>query len=263
MSELAGHSVPLSLPRRLVCDLLHYARQVPTVPVERRMHLGTVAAARQTLVRRPSWVAMFTKAYALLTANRPEMRRSFLSFPWAHLYEHATNKAMVAVERSFEDGEQAVFFVPIKQPETLSLSELDARLQRYKSAAPEALYGIRRSLWLCRLPQPVRRVLWWSMLNFSGNRRGHYVGTFGVSAYSGLGAASLHPLSVTPTTLTYGVVDADGAVDVRIVYDHRVLDGATVARALGELEQILHLRILTELRNLKAGGPVADVQVPA
>jgi hypothetical protein len=28
-------------------------------------------------------------------------------------------------------------------------------------------------------------------------------------------------------------------VDVRVVYDHRVLDGATVARALADLETVL------------------------
>jgi pyruvate/2-oxoglutarate dehydrogenase complex dihydrolipoamide acyltransferase (E2) component len=37
---------------------------------------------------------------------------------------------------------------------------------------------------------------------------------------------------------------------VRITYDHRVLDGATVARALAELERVLTHEILTELRDL-------------
>jgi hypothetical protein len=250
MREVAGYAVPLSLPRRLICDMLHFARQVPSVPVERRMQLGAVAAARQALVPRPSWAALFTKAYGLVTAARAELRRSFLSFPRAHLYQHVLNKATVAVERSFGQGEQAVFFVPVKRPEASSLADLDRRLRRYKTAPPESVRGIRRALAVCRLPSPVRRLLWWSMLNVFGEKRGRYVGTFGVSAYSGLGATSLHPLSVTPTTLTYGVVEPEGAVDVRIIYDHRVLDGATVARALAELEEVLHLDILKELRGL-------------
>jgi hypothetical protein len=69
------------------------------------------------------------------------------------------------------------------------------------------------------------------------------VGTFGVSVYSGLGAESLHPLSLMTTTLNYGVIAEDGTVDVRIIYDHRVLDGATVARVLGELEEVLNNQI--------------------
>ena len=49
-----------------------------------------------------------------------------------------------------------------------------------------------------------------------------------------------------------GVIGPDGKVDVRLTYDHRVLDGATVARALGELERVLACEILAELRYLQA-----------
>ena len=36
--------------------------------------------------------------------------------------------------------------------------------------------------------------------------------------------------------LNWGPIDADGTVNVRILYDHRVMDGANVARALERLE---------------------------
>jgi len=39
-------------------------------------------------------------------------------------------------------------------------------------------------------------------------------------------------------------------LDVRIIYDHRVMNGATVARALGRLEDILNSVILDEVRSL-------------
>ncbi|MDP2296757.1 MAG: 2-oxo acid dehydrogenase subunit E2, partial [Pseudolabrys sp.] len=45
-------------------------------------------------------------------------------------------------------------------------------------------------------------------------------------------------------------IDRDGNVNVRIIYDHRVLDGATVARALARLEEILNTEIVSELRSL-------------
>ena len=51
--------------------------------------------------------------------------------------------------------------------------------------------------------QPVwtgRRLLWWTALNLSGRHRARLMGTFGVSVYAGLGAASLHPLSVLTTS---------------------------------------------------------------
>ena len=47
-------------------------------------------------------------------------------------------------------------------------------------------------------------------------------------------------MSLMTTTLNYGVIAEDGTVDVRLIYDHRVLDGATIARALGELETVLN-----------------------
>ena len=41
-----------------------------------------------------------------------------------------------------------------------------------------------------------------------------------------------------------------GDLDVRIIYDHRVMDGATIARALGRMEEILNSVILDEVRSL-------------
>jgi pyruvate/2-oxoglutarate dehydrogenase complex dihydrolipoamide acyltransferase (E2) component len=42
---------------------------------------------------------------------------------------------------------------------------------------------------------------------------------------------------------------------VRIIYDHRVMDGATVARALARLEQILNTSILDEIGSLAKNAP--------
>ena len=49
--------------------------------------------------------------------------------------------------------------------------------------------------------------------------------------------------------------DAGGGVDVRVSYDHRVLDGATAARALCRLEETLNGPIVMELRELAAEEP--------
>ncbi|HZU36958.1 MAG TPA: hypothetical protein VFA18_13650, partial [Gemmataceae bacterium] len=64
MSQPAGFNLPLSLPRRFIGDLLHFAQKVPSVPVQRRMNLAAVVAARNVAAPRPSWCAIFTKAYA-------------------------------------------------------------------------------------------------------------------------------------------------------------------------------------------------------
>src|SRR5262245_25386069 len=123
MSQPRGRNLPLSLPRRFVCDLVHFARKVPTVPVQRRMDVAAAAAARRAAAPRPSWCAIFTKAYACVAAEVPELRRAYLGFPRPHLYEHPLNIASVAVERRFHD-EDAVFFAPIRSPDTRPLADL-------------------------------------------------------------------------------------------------------------------------------------------
>jgi hypothetical protein len=192
---MRGRTIRLSKPRRLVCDLLHFARQVPSVPVQRRMALAPVVAARSRAAPRPGWCAIFTRAYALVAAETPELRRAYLKFPTPRLYEHPASVAAVAVERR-QGGEYAVMMGLVKGPAGRSLGDLDAQLRR--------------------------------------------------------GAESLHPLTPLTTALNYGVIGPDGRVDVRLVYDHRVLDGATVARALARLEEVLNGTIAAELRGLAA-----------
>jgi hypothetical protein len=242
-----GRKLALSLPRRLICDAMHFAHRVPTVPVQRRMNLATVVAARKQAEPRPSWCAIFTKAFGFAAAARPELRRAYQSFPWPHLYEHPISVASIAIERQIDD-EDVVLFAPVRRPEGRGLMEIDAKLKRFKELPIEKVTQFKRALQITRLPWPVRRFVWWFGLNVWGRKKSHYMGTFGVSVYGSLGAASLHPLSPLTTTLNYGVIADDGSVDVRLVYDHRVLDGATVARALEDMERALKCEILAELR---------------
>ena len=231
---MRGRTLALSPARRFVGDLLRAAAGVPTVPVQRRMALARLADARAAQVARPTWTALFTLAYARVCRERPELRRAYLSFPSPRLYEYPVSVAAVAVERDLA-GEKAVLVGKVKDPAALPLAELDARLAHFRTAPVGAVKDFRRALRVASLPLPLRRLVWWCALN-SGRQRGNYIGTFGVSVYSALGAESLHPVSPCTTTLTYGVMQATGEVDVRLVYDHRVLDGATVARALEHLE---------------------------
>jgi len=242
MGEAYGRRLALSLPRRWIGDYLHFARKVPTVPVQRRMNIAPLLAARQEANPRPSWVALFTKAYGLVAAERPELRRTYISFPWPYLYEHSINVASIAVARTVGD-EDAVFFAQVRAPEEHTPEQLDSYLRDCKELPIDRIGTFRRALRVSRLPRFLRRFLWWMVLNVSGYYRARNVGTFGISVYSSLGAESIHPLSLMTTALNYGVIADDGAVDVRLIYDHRVLDGATVARALAELEEVLNHQI--------------------
>jgi hypothetical protein len=245
-----GRKLALSLPRRWVCDLVHFARKVPTVPVERRIDVRAVVAMRSNLAHRPSWAAIFTRAYALVAREVPELRRAYLSFPRPHLYEFPYSIASVAIERVYQ-GENAVFFGHLRSPETQTIASLHKHLLDYKEQPLEKFGLYRRALQIAKYPRFLRRFVWWLGLNVGGAKRAKRLGTFGLSVYSGLGSESLHPLSPLTTTLNYGVIE-DGRVTVRIVYDHRVMDGGTVARAQARLEQILNREIVDELRSLHA-----------
>ena len=103
---------------------------------------------------------------------------------------------------------------------------------------------------MARVPAPFRRLLMWLALNL-GRQRAIYFGTFHLSVYSGLGAESFNPLTPLTTLLNYGPIDAAGQVNVRILYDHRVMDGATVARALDRFEEILNGPVADEVRSMR------------
>lgn len=251
---MRGRVVRLSRPRRLIVDLMHFAAGVPTVPVQRRMNLATVAAARRTCPDRPGWTAIFTKAFALTAAEFPELRRAYCRFPWPYLYEYPVSVAVVMVERDY-GGEKAVLPLRIKDPAARSLGEIADRLRAAVEAPIEQVKEFCRALRVSGWPRPLRRLLWWLGLNL-GRQRANYFGTFGVSVYSALGAESLHPLSPLTATLNYGVIAPDGTVNVRLVYDHRVLDGATVARALARMEAVLNETILSELKGWTAADRV-------
>lgn len=239
-----GTTLSLSLPRKVICDLVHYAHRIPTVPVQRIIDIGKAAAFRERLQVRVGWCALFTKAYGYVVREMPELRRAYLEYPWARLYQHPDSIASVAIEREFE-GEPGVFFAQVQRPEETPLSELEVAIQRHKHAPVADVYNFILKFY--RLPRAFRRLLWWYILNVRGSRKAQYLGTFGVSAYSSLGAESLHPISPLTTTLNYGIIGEDGRVPVRIVYDHRVIDGGTVARALVRLEEVLRVEICEEL----------------
>ncbi len=249
MPRLFGRRRALSPGRRFITDLMHYARQVPGVVIQRRMDVAPLVEARRRLIERPGWCAIFTKAYAIVARDRPELRTAYMSFPWPHLYEHPLNIASVSIERPF-GGEPGVLMAHIRGPENHPLPGLDAHIRHFKEQ-PIQQCAYHRRIWrLCQLPWPLRRLVWNWGYHSSGARRARHMGTFGVTSVSSQGGQLEHILSPLATTLTYGPVDEQGNVEVRILFDHRVADGATMARVLVDMEQVLRQEILRELRQL-------------
>ncbi|MGL6075836.1 MAG: hypothetical protein ACRC8S_16900 [Fimbriiglobus sp.] len=239
----------LSLPRIWVGDLLHFAHRIPTVPVERKVNIASLVQARRLSNFQTRWVSVFLKAYALVAVNRPKLRQAYLSWPWAHLWQHPVNVVSVAITRDYH-GEPAVFFAKLREPENCTLPELDAFLDTHANAPIESIGAYRRLIRTSRLPKILRRAVWSAGLNWSGALREKNFGTFGVSVYSSTGTDSQHPMSPLTTLFNYSPISANGDVTLRIVYDHRVMDGLEIAHALREIEETLQGTILAEIREL-------------
>jgi hypothetical protein len=244
-SQPAGRSYPVSHYRRLVADLMHFSAKVPSATVERPMRLAKLVEARQGSAPAPTWSAIFTKAYALVAARTPVLRTSYLTFPAPRFYEHPVNIATLNVDRQLV-GERIVLYAKVAHPEALALGDIDALIQRHRQGPLDALTGYRNAARLSRVPWPLRRALWWAGLNVLGGLRCHHFGTFGVTSVGALGAGLLHIVPLLTSTLHYGMFDASGVVAMRLSFDHRVLDGATAATALADMEAALGDEILAE-----------------
>jgi hypothetical protein len=246
---MRGRIVALSATRRLTADLMRLSASVPTIPIVRRMNLDAVVKARANNPVRPPWSAIFVKAFAMVADEVPVLRRTYVRYPWAHLYEYPTSVAVVAVEREFE-GELGVFFGIIKNPSSLELDKIGGLIREFVSKPVNEIKHFRRAIALSRFPEFIRRALLWIAFH-SARQRANFLGTFVVSVVSALGADITHPRSAVTSVLNYGPIAPDGAIDVRLIFDHRVFDGAAAARVLERIEQVLKTRILGELTSQK------------
>jgi hypothetical protein len=256
MHEPKGSILPITGPRRFIIDLVHFARRVPSTPVSRLVNVSALLGPRDEHPCRPSWAVLFMKAYAMVGAKHPPLRRALLEFPWPRIYEHPWMNCALAIERSYL-GEHGVFVGMFRAPDQQTIGQLQEALTWYKDQPLEKVGVYRLALRVSRAPKVVRRLLWWSTLNISGFKRAKRFGTFGLTSYGALGAESLHPISPLTTTLTFGPISDAGDVNVKLIYDHRVLDGAYIARRLRDIENALNAEILDELRqaNNDFSGP--------
>lgn len=248
-----GRCLPLSPGRRLIIETLHHARKVPGLPLAYTLNVAALADARAQIRPAPSWFAVFMKAQGIVSRRFPELRRAYLPWPYPHLYEHPCSVCYFPVERDV-DGEAVVFGGRIRAPEDQPLADIDRALRRHKEAPLADLAIFRLALRVARLPRFLLRFGHWAELSFSGHRRAKRFGTFTMSSLGSYGVEQMHPLTYLTTYFTFGPIRPDGAVVVKIVYDHRVMDGRTVARCFNELERVLQTEILAELRSLRGAA---------
>jgi hypothetical protein len=251
----------ISLPRRLVADLMHASIRVPFVSLSRPLDIRQLLEARALAARPPGWAAIFVKAFSLVAKDQPVLRTLYAKWPWPCFYELPRSIAMIAIAR-VEDGQDCVLPQKVPAADTLPLTEVDAQIRHAKDAPISEVPAFRKILRVTRLPLLLRRVMWLIGLNF-GRQRANWFGSFGVTSVAAYGAGELHALSPGPFILSYGVVEPDQTIDVVIRWDHRITDAALIAKALTRLEQVLNTEIAGEIRSQRQQAEPKPVRAVA
>jgi hypothetical protein len=262
------HHAPIVTPSRFsaaracVSDVARLAQEIPLFPVERTMPLGPLGAARAAVGKtaaagamRIGWAAVFLKAYALVAREMPVLRTWLVQgLSGSRLATAAESVATLAVNR-IEDGEDRLFWARLASPDTRTLPEIQQFIADCATKPVEEMF--KRQLELEMVPGFLRRtILRWNMNSFS-RKRAARIGTFSLSTLAGLGATNRFHPTICTTSLSYAPLDAEGNCLVTLIADHRVLDGAVVARALARLEEVLCHEMLAELGGVAAVSPLA------
>lgn len=250
----------LPVGRGAVNDVAVLGRAIPLFPVDREMRLAVVADARAAAPRRIGWSACFLKAYALVARETPLLRSWLVGGLTSRLATSSQSVATLAINRADKQGVDRLFFARLAAPDTLPLVAVQAFIDHHATAPVDEIF--RRQLELEMVPGWLRRtILRWNMSSASAKRPVR-IGTFSMSSLAGFSAGNhFHPTLCT-TSLCQGPLDDAGRCRVTLIADHRVLDGATVARALERLEAVLTREIASDLRNLPAAAPAADPAAP-
>lgn len=241
--------------RRLTTDLLWFNRSVPLCGHDRVICLKELAGVRSESCVRVSWSALFIRAFCLVAQRYPALRQSWYRWPISHLYQHPVNVATVTVHREWE-GQSWVFWGQLSEPESRTLLDIQQQLDVFRDAPVATVF--RNQTQLARLPTVLRRLIWWWLINVSTVRRAKRLGTCFLSTLAGQGAEIQVPPSIHTGCLTFGPLNQDGECRVTLAYDHRVMDGVYVAKALKSLETVLTEQLLKELRDTRSTQPADD-----
>ena len=187
------------------------------------------------------------KAYATVCAQMPLLRTAYQRWPWPHWLESDTVVSMMIINR--QDGARdRLCWGRFITPQETTLVELQAALHSYQT--DPVTQAFRKQVLFSKLPWPIRRLLWWAQINFSGRKRPSRMGTFSQSTLAGQGANNGFHQTILTSSLCFSPLDAMGNCTGTLICDHRVIDGSPAAAALQALEETLTSEILKELQAL-------------
>src|SRR3979409_1175053 len=104
---MRGKVRKISMPRRLVADLMHASIGVPFVSLTPSLNVRPLVEAPPVAGQPPGWPAIFVKAFSVVARDEPILRTLYVRWPWPSFYELPRSIAMVAIAR-VEDGQDCV-----------------------------------------------------------------------------------------------------------------------------------------------------------
>jgi hypothetical protein len=245
---MEGRPVALSLARRFIDDLSWLSLSVPLGVIAKPISVAPLQAARAACADRPPWTILFARAYALVARDQPELRRFYVRVPWRGLHECASSVATIMIERDWR-GERALFPARLKSVAERPLPDLLAEFERQRTEPVETVPHFKRVLAYARLPTALRRAIWWYAFHHGALRPG-YFGTYGLSVLGHAGATIVRPVSPLTNFVGYGPIASDGAVQLTMAFDHRVMDGGSIVTAMASLEAVLNGAVADEVSAL-------------
>lgn len=246
-----GRWQTLSKGRTLVTDILAIAQKMPMAPLLREFDLGGIDRLRAQLRPRISWTVLFLKAYGIVAQRNPVLRQVYSPLPFAHIYTHPQNVALVTITRVV-NGETRLYFARFHRPEERSLEELQQQYEEYRKAPIDQLRQFKRQDLLSSLPWFLRKLIWLLLAHLWTSKRAANFGTFGLSISrfkANLGTFHLGP---NTTILGCDLFPRDGMNRVTLTFDHRILDGKPAADILDDLQRAFANEITRELEGLVA-----------
>jgi len=241
-----GTRLRLSNGRRLVDDVIAMANQTPLAALSTTFDLQKLARLRRMAQPRISWNVLFMKAYAQVCADNPQLRQTYVTMPWPHLYEHHQNVCMMTMAREHA-GEERLLFARFNEPDRRPLPELETQYAKYRKDPVDSIKQFRHQIMFARCPAAVRRFAWWSLFNLWPQKRASHMGTFGISFSGHRGTQGAMHLGPNTTTIGVDPLPRNGQSFFLYTFDHRVIDGSPATEFMQQTMRKLNTTISQEL----------------
>jgi len=191
--------------------------------------------------------AILIKAIAIAQHKHPASRTSIM--PWGGTMVLNEVTAGFTCERVI-NGQPAVYFGIIKEPDRKPISQIARELKEYSSGEIDEVPQLEVEHRFAKMPWLVRRLILWAGMHFPQVRLRYLGATFGISSLGKFGVKYLIPPCVTTSTIGIGAVENQPVVrggevvirpmmGVTLNFDHRLIDGAPAAVFLRDIRLLL------------------------